>query len=177
MKIRYLTSIILVSINLYPLYGIFYLGFQYRDILFIYLIETIIVLFFTLIKLYFLKNKNKSNYKEIFWACIVFNFFGFMVATSNMYFKSINEALNSSNLLAILLIFISHTNSFFSNYIFNKEYERLNYSRITGSYITKSLSLFIIMFGSNLYIYLVIFKTLLDLMVHNNEHKEEIKVM
>ena len=176
-KVRYLTSLILVAANIYPLYGLVFLGLQFRDLLMIYLTETIIVLFFTFLKLYLLKRNDtkkfiKDFYGILFIVTIFLNFVSYIVITSNIYFKSIYEAYSSVTLTALVLIFLSHSISFIKNYIGNKEYINLNFPRVTGPYIIKSLATYLIMFGIEFYIFIIIIKIIVDLLVHNYEHKE-----
>jgi len=193
MKPVSLSSVSLVLANLFPIYGIFYLGWDLKIIFLVYLIENFIIGFFTVLKIIFLKLPNFKDapvfftiYERIYnivafvFVCLFFNgiYYGFL----NSLLLKDSISIQDSVKLAIPL-FISHLISFFSNYFAKLEYRKLKAENLIEGYMPRILTMHLtIIFGSfimhtigegdNLYLLyvLVLLKIISDLRAHNREH-------
>lgn len=193
MKPISLSSVSLVLANLFPIYGIFHLGWDLKTIFLVYLIENLIIAFFTVLKIIFLKLPNFKDipvfftiYERIYnivgfvFVCLFFNgiYYGFL----NSLLLKDSISIQDSVKLAIPL-FISHLISFFSNYFVKLEYTKLKAENLIEGYMPRILTMHLtIIFGSfimhtieegdNLYLLyvLVLIKIISDLRAHNKEH-------
>jgi len=189
---NYYPIISLIFTNLIPIFGILFLQWNLFQLLFVYSLETAIIGLFFNLRMIFSKiitNQNQvlSLYKRI--EGTIFGDFGLVVFivghATFIYILSITaeQRLNFSDYLFFLpLLFISHSISFFFNFIRRREYKIpvsvgllllqpykrvliMHLTIVIGGIITVSLSSYL-----GLVIPLIILKTLLDLIFHLKEH-------
>lgn len=210
---------VLLIANLFSLIGVIFLGWSSSLLLLGYWFESAIIGFFTIFKI-ILANKTGNNIEQvpiknkkimiylskiILIAFFIFHFGDFMIAHFiliipvfissgfKLSFPTLSSSLSSISLLLVSL-FISHTYSFFSNYIGKKEYEKISpsgamiqpYSRIVIMQIAVMLGAFlsvglIAVLGKNepskLFtlgqaIVLILIKTSFDVFSHINQHQK-----
>ncbi len=205
-----ISSISLILVNLIPLFGVLFFNWTLFSILFLYWLESAIIGFFTLVKMiaslaFDAKNLRKTNFQfELFSLVLgfillpffVFHFSTFMLGHLIFIFvvsglqkvSSLQSALTNFNLLDILFglifpflaLFLSHTISFFSNYIAKKEYSKKTvkqlmfspYKRIIIMHLTVILGAFIIL-KTNSHSFVIALLVLLKIAVDLHEHKKE----
>jgi len=189
---NYYPIISLIFTNLIPIFGILFLQWNLFQLLFVYSLETAIIGLFFNLRMIFSKiitNQNQvlSLYKRI--EGTIFGDFGLVVFivghATFIYILSITaeQRLNFSDYLFFLaLLFLSHSISFFFNFMRKGEYKIpisfgflllqpykrvviMHLTIVIGGIITISLSSYL-----GLVIPLIILKTLLDLIFHLKEH-------
>lgn len=178
MKIKYLTSLILIAVNMYPLYGIYFLGWELKNLILLYYFETLVIFIYTLLKINFLKKKKQldSFSKIVFWFSSFLNFIISFGLITTFYFPTRSLIISSISYTAIFLMIGSHGISFLKNFIYDKEYLTSNYSKVVGSYVSRAISLYLLAIfsfeneGLNFMILLILCKTFYDVLVHNYEH-------
>lgn len=181
-----LSIVSLFVANLFPLIGVFALGWNVSTILIIYWSENVIIGFFNIIKMALSKGevKRKQTYKRFFLivffvvhfgiftfghAAFVFSFF----VTENPSFRSL--------LPALLPLFISHGVSMVVNFIQNEEYKRVSYDRLFFQpYKRVFIMHMTIIFGawvatafhspSLVLVILIFLKIAVDIYFHKKEH-------
>ena len=182
----FLSSILLVAVNLLPLYGIFYWGWQPGSIMVLYWLETLMVGVFGVIKLRIAGQKEGALRIIVIYSFVLFVCGVFMLLLSPFIFStesmgggilSMVDAVRIA-LISILAMLISHTYSFFTNFIIGKEWQRLNLNNFMRDADTRIALLMIIVITALLtlstsvfyVIALVFFKTFMDLGNHLLRH-------
>ena len=189
---NYYPVISLILTNLIPIFGVLFLQWSLFQLLFIYSLETVIIGLLFNLKMIFTKeitNQNKvlSLYGRI--NGIIFGDFGLLMFVSShaafIYILSIvakQRLIFSDYLFFLALLFLSHSISFFFNFMRKGEYKIpisfgflllqpykrvviMHLTIVIGGIITISLSSYL-----GLVIPLIILKTLLDLIFHLKEH-------
>ena len=193
----------LLLVNLCPLYGVLFLGWNYSQILLIFLIETLVIAIFTIIKMslaskLYDKESAKANpdwirlyntksklIKMYFLFISVFIALPF-IAILAMNFNIIHtEIINSYKLLVLFLVITisSHTLSFFINYLPN-ERDKIYISSLFNLLLFRRimplfLSIFLLIFLSpivtkiNITVCVLLLKTAFDFMGHLKEHSSD----
>lgn len=201
MKIKTLTYpsvLLLILVNSIPIFGIIFLKWDIFSILFLYWLETIVIGFFNVLKMYTIE-REKSISLIIFFMIhyLGFNFIHLLFiinlfAPDNIFigsfFSNILILIKLLNIVVIALIplFISHGISLFFNFFKEKEYlqtslieqMKMPYKRVIIMHIIIILSgSFIINFKESTVaiILLVVLKILFDIFGHIKEHYKSIK--
>ncbi len=199
MKFSRVAVVSIIIANLFPILGVVYFGWNLFTLLILYLLENVVIGFFTILKMVKAERpsislvtkggliKGSSKRRAIFQftlfylgltaihGLIVFNIFG-------------NELVSGVSVGLLLLgLFASHGISFLTNYIARKEYQKTYPDKISGVIFIRVIlmhvfvlwgAFFISLTGELLYmlVSLAIFKLLIDLLGHLNEHKPFIRV-
>ena len=188
MKVNYVSASSLIFANLYPIYGVYFLGWGVPKIILLYFIESVLVAFYFLLKIYYIRYKNIinsfSNTNDLIGLSIWFSFWyiGTFAALHFLIFGNSNVYYQLS-LEGIILLFISHGISFYTNFVKNFEYEK----DLLGSLLVKIVFLrilplhFLIVFlasilmdsvlGPVIISLFIVAKTALDLFFHILEHR------
>ncbi|MFN3403498.1 MAG: DUF6498-containing protein [Cytophagaceae bacterium] len=183
---RQFTSVwVLILMNLVPVYGIMFSGWKAFDVVIIYVLETVIIGLFNIIKMSFgtvmtsgekdAGSKMMVHLLKLFLIpFFIFHYFFFIAIQSLFVFTFLGDQstvdfleipvtfrnlINSNTELfaAILSIFGSHSFSFLANYIGNKEYAKVGVvTMMIQPYIRIFIQQFVVVFGI---ILLSIFKT------------------
>ena len=140
MRSKY-SAIFLVLANLYPIYGVVFLGWNAKFILYTYWCENLIIGLFTVLKM--LKTKiyldntqsnnpglngndiSRSNSLKIFSFIVRYYFLSYL------YYSFINAIILSKDLshkiiVPVCFIFLSHAFSYVFNFIIGEEYKKLS---------------------------------------------------
>lgn len=188
MKVNFVSASSLIFANLYPIYGVYFLGWGVPKIILLYFIESVVVAFYFMLKIYYLRYKNIinsfSNTNDLFGLSIWFSFWyiGTFLALHFLVFGNSNVYYQLS-LEGIILLIISHGISFYTNFVKNFEYEK----DLLGNLLVKIVFLrilpmhFLIVFLASILMDLVlgpviislfiVVKTVLDLFFHILEHR------
>ncbi len=127
------TSLLLVLVNLIPLYGVMFLDWSVSLLLFFYWSESSIIGFFTILKMLMVK---AELWRKLFLTVVfMIHFGGFMLG--HLFFLiayvlpadgALKGQLDDPEILWMQIkwtyfaLFVSHFVSFFGNYVRNKEY-------------------------------------------------------
>ncbi|MBN1251727.1 MAG: hypothetical protein JXR51_04480 [Bacteroidales bacterium] len=193
--------IILLAVNLFPIFGVFFLNWDSFEIIFLYVVETFIIGFINVLKM----SKKEGIEKFFLIPFFIFHYNFFILIQSifvvifwsigNSGFDEINEnfgneifySIGSKDfIIAVLLIIFSHSVSFYKNYIKNKEFLLYNigelmflpYKRIIIQQITVIGGAFIILLLKAPIGFLIIFivlKIYFDMRAHFKSHSKTIK--
>ena len=187
MKVNFVSASSLILANLYPIYGVYFLGWDVPKIILLYFIESVLVAFYFLLKIYYIRYKNIinsfSNTNDLIGLSIWFSFWyiGTFVALHFLIFGNSNVYYQLS-LEGIILLIISHGISFYTNFVKNFEYEK----DLLGNLLVKILFLRILpmhflLFLASILMYsvlgpviislFIIAKTAIDLFFHILEHR------
>jgi hypothetical protein len=190
----------LILANLIPLFGVLLLGWQVFPILFLFWLENLVIGIFNVIKMLLASpdrlSKNSSKFFVIPFfiihygiftmvhGVIIFVFFGGLQNNdgqieNNGFYSLFN---GYSLVWAILALLISHTVSFFINYIGKKEFRSVSvaqlmfqpYGRVIVMHMTILAGAFLLAtLGTPVsgLVVLVVLKIILDLYAHLNQHK------
>lgn len=140
---RTLSEVFLLLVNIFPLFGIWFLNWKLSDIFILYWAESLIICFYWFAKLVttFILDRNRTQWLPIF----IFSFFFFMIHFGAFMFvhlmiimsmfifhgtqPSMNFILSATQdslmilIVPLIFLFISHGFSFIQNFILKKEYE------------------------------------------------------
>ena len=198
--LKRVSVIVLILMNLVPVFGVLFMGWRVFPILFLFWTENIVIGFFNIFKMAFAPpdttGKWGPKYKIIPFFCvhygmfalvhgiIVFAIFG-SVFESDDLFAGISSTYHSLITptfgWAVLALAASHTISFFVNYIGKGEYRRTSlqqlmvqpYARVIILHITVLIGGFLVMvLGSPVVglILLIALKTYIDVYSHYRQH-------
>lgn len=193
MKINPVSSLALIFANLYPIYGLYFLGWDIIKIILLYFLESVIIAFFSLIKIYYCWNETENVpirsyrqvYMEIFKAFFAYSFYlGLVFIFLKIFYFKYIDIYNYITFSGILIMIISHGISFYSNYIKNAEYEKTSDNVIVLKvFFLRLLPMHLIIIlpfelkdyiTNPIYISLfIIVKTLIDLFFHIIEHRNK----
>ncbi|RLD80208.1 MAG: hypothetical protein DRJ10_07755 [Bacteroidetes bacterium] len=186
----------LIAVNVFPIIGVFFLGWDIFEVVTLYVLETFIIGLFNIFKMFFVKDGGKPFLIPFFF--IHYNGFiliqsvfvliliggeidetGFLTegTIDSLYFTFTNRDF----IIAILLIIFSRGVSFFRNFIKQREFENVKlgnlmfapYKRIFIQQLMVIVgAIIVILFDApmGLLIILIILKTFLDLRAHNKSH-------
>jgi hypothetical protein len=196
LKIKNLSVISLVLVNLVPLAGVLFWKWQLFSILFLYWLESAIVGFYTVLRMLKAEGKGPSNFEindrpaEEYSRAFVIGFFimhyGIFMAVHRMFlFAFFGPARMSHKEIAIAFLFLllSHGISYVFNFLGKQEYKRLSlgqlmmqpYARIFVMHFTVLLGGFAIKSLGAPPVALVVMilgKTTIDLCAHLREHQK-----
>ena len=173
---RTLSEFFLLSVNILPLFGTWFLNWKLSDIFILYWAESLIIGFYWFVKLAttFILDKNRKqrlpNFIFIFFFFLI-HFGGFMfghliILMSLIIFRGVQEnfdlifSATQNSLITLMtpliLLFISHGFSFIQNFILKKEYETwikksggFPYAPPYGRIVVMHISVFLIAFLIN----------------------------
>ncbi|MBP7768210.1 hypothetical protein KA082_00040 [Candidatus Woesebacteria bacterium] len=198
MKISFDTLSIIIS-NVIPLYGVIFLGWKIDAILFIYWCETVIIGFYTILKIFFANFLTAESRSWIISKINITLFFlihfggfsvmhGVAILALIGYFNALQyteiPAFILSLSIPILSIFISHGISFIKNYIIGGESKKAIIQDVMSyPYERIFLTQIIIIIGGFIYfsflhsyivylVLLIISKIILDIQSHTRLHKK-----
>lgn len=184
LKERKYSIMSIIALNLIVIIGIIFFNWDGKFLILSFWIETLIIWLYTRVKLIWL-SWYRLNKKSIFQVVVFPIHFWFFLL---WHFRFINELIfrNWENIdfsyrglfLVIASIIISHGVSFYTNFIKNEEYITSNkfqeisvvpYIRI----IPMHIAIFVMMFADarSAILFIVIFKMIADILVHENEHR------
>ncbi|MBU1027193.1 MAG: hypothetical protein KKA31_05620 [Candidatus Margulisbacteria bacterium] len=189
------STIILLLANLFPIYGVLFNGWHIVDILFLYWAESAVIGFFNILKMLTSKiEKGDSVILTVLMrgaASLFFtvHFGGFMLVhgififaiAAEFYAQPIHPlALLSDTWIAIVCLFLSHGQSYITNYWINRERDNSQtgmlmaqpYARIIIMQLTLIFGLMLTMiFGQPIFLLLlfVVLKMIVDLSAHLRE--------
>jgi len=190
--------IILILVNLYPIFGALFLDWEIFPVLLLYWTENIAIGVINVLKM-ILATPSKRN----LWAaklfmvpffCIHYGgftlghgvfIFGLFSRYADFFdFQTMFQVIGDYHLSwGILSIFISHSASFYLNYIKNKEYQEADlahlmmqpYGRVIFLHVVTILGGFLVAFlnaPAGLLILLVLAKIVVDVLVHLRQHQK-----
>lgn len=195
---KHLSKISLIFSNLVPIYGVIYLGWSFVSILYLYWFENIILAFFTILKLLWVKPLQTEEFKEkklinlfelwvskIFLAYFFLLHFGlFTIGHGFLLFLLFGKqfTFQPNYIVGIIFMFLSHGVSFVTNYLMPKIYLKTlpnglmfnDYSRIFIVHITTIVCFLLFSYQSSL-LYIIIFtliKTIIDLLSHIYQYSQ-----
>lgn len=184
---KIISSALLIIINAYLLFGIFFLEWDSRVIITSYWIESVVLIFFSIIKLK--KAKDYTLYKSKRYPLNLSGDDNSAIGLS-MFFMLIYipfivliylKGQDLHSLLMPVLIFliqtlISHGVSYKINFIGKAEFKKIPKGKIGYNILIRLIPIHITLifaFASDLSVaLLVVLKTLIDLTIHNYSHKE-----
>jgi hypothetical protein len=192
------TLIYLVCVNFIPVFGVLFFGWNAATVVHGYWYETVIIGFFFLLKILFLKNTQNiiNNYQrpislltiimKIFLIIFFAIHFGMFVFVHKMFltFLMPDTQVQPAGILSMIIsLFISHGLSFLQNFIGQKEYDRkVNigqlmlspYQRIIIMQCTIIFGAFLAMLtqlNQSLFIVFILAKIFFDIKAHQTEHQ------
>lgn len=197
------TALILLVSNLTILILALLLDWSLLGIIMTYWIENLIIGVLNIPKIILAKQQHPGHRPDTIWskiATIIFFCFHYVVFGALHFFiiallftmddpivpmhQKLYNALDSIEILGATLLFISHTASFFLNFIKKKEYNQVSpfaqmlkpYIRILIVHGYIFLGGYVLLFFDNamviMLILFVLIKTLIDMMSHIREHKK-----
>jgi len=177
--------LILIVVNIFPIFGVIIFGWDIFEIVALYVIETFIIGTYNVIKMGF----TESNTKFVLIPFFLFHYNFFILIQSAFVVILIGDGIddlfslftNRDFLIAIGLIIFSHGLSFYKNYIKNKEFENMTVEKLMISpYKRIFVQQFMVIGGAFLVllfnapmgflIILIVLKTFLDFRAHNKSH-------
>lgn len=193
--------VFLIAVNLFPFFGIFFLGWTVFSIIFLYWFENIIVGVFNVGRMIFCAVKDpKENIGKLFLIPFFCAHYGMFTAVHGVFviflfgmpefkgtapnFELVMSLIQKQRISeAALFIFLSHAFSFFWNYLKKGEFRRANlglllfspYQRIVLLHVSILFGGFLLMaLGSPLLgLCLFIFlKIIMDVRAHLKEHRK-----
>lgn len=179
---RYSSSAFLVLSNLFPIYGVYFLDWTFVPILFAYILETFIVIFFSGLKTYI---ATRSNPVGLLIGMLIFSipnlFYGAFAFSWFIFFPGKSLDINSI-LITSVALFFSHLVSFLINFIGQKEYlHYFNEQAFSDQVLTRiGITHLTIWAGGIVFalvgfeivglVVFIFFKTAVDLKYHMKEH-------
>ena len=185
MKINFVSASSLILANLYPIYGVYFLGWGVPKIILLYFIETVLIAFYFVLKIYYLQLKNiiTTFSKADLYFFIFFFLFWFGATFVFLNFLFLKNVYSYVSFSGILLMLVSHGISFYSNFVKNLEYEKnsiggllikIIFLRILPMHLLIIFLASILMdlvLGPVIISLLIVVKTAIDLFFHILEHR------
>jgi hypothetical protein len=175
--------VILILANLFPIFGVLYLGWSLPNILYLYWAESAIIGFFNILKMATAQGGEPPKNK-LFFTCFFMIHYGLFMVVHFVFLtiillkafeaQGLNIGLLSSIRWGLILLFLSYSSSFLANYIGKGEYKSASekvlllqpYGRIVVMHLTILLGTAIIWLSGPsivLLVLLVLFKMIADL--------------
>ncbi|NQT27325.1 hypothetical protein HQ585_18370 [candidate division KSB1 bacterium] len=197
------SMISLIIVNLFPIYGIIFWGWQIFPIMFLFWSENVVVGFYNILRMIAFKSEEGVTWVTKLFMIPFFIFhYGMFTAVHGVFvialfgqglFDDVDPV--SQNIfypiisnpymqLAVLALFLSHGYSFFANYIRKGEYKTTTlqqlmsrpYKRIVILHVTLIVGGFLVMALQSPIAGLLLFillKTIIDLIAHQREHRKK----
>ena len=193
MKVNYVSASSLILANLYPIYGVYFLGWGVPKIILLYFIETVLIAFYGLLKMYYLRYEdinvpivsNKQRLEKLFGYFFIFSFWlGVSFVFLNILIFEKSDVYSYISYNGILLMFISHGISFYTNFIKRNEFElnsmtgfffEIFFLRLAPMHFFIFLSSYLLdsIVGPILISFFILTKTAIDLLFHLIEHRSK----
>jgi len=193
MKVNFVSASSLIFANLYPIYGVYFLGWGVPKIILLYFIETVLIAFYGLLKMYYLHYENvdvpiisnKQRFKKLFEFFFFFSFWlGVSFVFLNILIFGKSDVYSYISLNGIFLMFISHGISFYINFIKKSEFEKnsmvglffkIFFLRLAPIHFFIFLSAYLLnsIVGPILISFFILLKTSIDLLFHLIEHRSK----
>jgi hypothetical protein len=190
-QIRSTSSLLLILANLVPVVGVFFLGWEIGELMLLFWIESAIIGFFNVLKIFVV-----GKWAALFYAPFFIGHFGGFMAVHLIFVFALFVNPGESDDLsvtamafltiwpAIISLFISHGFSFLMNFLGKKEYlhktvkQQMSepYKRIIIMHVTILFGGFMVMALSNTLaplILLIGLKLIIDLYAHHQEHSDD----
>jgi hypothetical protein len=191
MKINFVSISSLILANLYPIYGVYFLGWGVPKIIFLYFIETVLIAFYGLLKMYFLKYENintpvhlfRQRFKKLFGFFFIYSFWlGVAYVFLSVLIFDESNAYSYISYEGIFFMLISHGISFYTNFIKKNDFEKnsmtglffeIFFLRIAPIHFFIFLSSYLLnsIVGPILISFFILAKTIIDLFFHILEHR------
>lgn len=191
MKVNYVSASSLIFANLYPIYGVYFLGWGVPKIILLYFIETVLIAFYGILKMHYLHYENinvpiisyKQRLQKIFEFFFFFSFWlGISFVFLNILIFGKSDVYTYISYNGIFLMFISHGISFYTNFIKKNEFEKnsmvglffeIFFLRLAPMHFFIFLSSFLLesIVGPILISFFILVKTVIDLFFHILEHR------
>ena len=195
-KLRDKSILILMLVNLFPIIGVTFFGWDIFEIVILYVLETMIIGLFNILKMFIVKDGGKPFLIPFFFI----HYNGFILIQSVFVLMLLGGEIDDTGLLtegtindlyltftnrdfiiAILLIIFSHGVSFFRNFIKKRAFENLKLGKLMfAPYKRIFVQQFMVIGGAMIVMlfqapmgFLIIFimlKTVLDLRAHSKSH-------
>jgi hypothetical protein len=195
------SALALILVNLFPIFGVFYWGWQVFPVLFLFWSENLIIGFYTIMRILSSQPKNILAWiSKLFMVPFFIFHYGMFTFVHGLFVVTLfgGKDIGSSSfpdpeiflrvareyhlLPAMAALFLSHGYSFLNNFIRKGEYLIRSsrqimgqpYSRIVLMHLTLIFGGFLIMLlGSSLFALLlfILLKIILDLIAHVREHQ------
>lgn len=191
-KLFNIPVLVLILSNLYPVYAVYNKEMTAFSVVVLYMLETLIVTFYTILKAKKLKGGGFSETNPLWlfilaYSVMTFASLGFFLAFMGIWFSSSNSSMsvwsffNTGLLKSFLFLFLSHGVSYYLHYINKKKYLRaefknlfaLPYKRIYVQTITVVVGGIILGMAKGAVAYmlvLMIIKIILDIKAHLKSH-------
>jgi len=193
MKVNFVSASSLIFANLYPIYGVYFLGWGVPKIILLYFIETVLIAFYSLLKMYYLHYENvdvpiisnKQRLKKLFEFFFFFSFWlGISFVFLNILIFGKSDVYSYISFNGIFLMFISHGISFYTNFIKKSEFEKnsmvglffeIFFLRVAPIHFFIFLSAYLLnsIVGPILISFFILVKTAIDLLFHLIEHRSK----
>jgi hypothetical protein len=193
MKVNFVSASSLIFANLYPIYGVYFLGWGVPKIILLYFIETVLIAFYGLLKMYYLHYENvdvpiisnKQRFKKLFEFFFFFSFWlGVSFVFLNILIFGKSDVYSYISFNGIFLMFISHGISFYINFIKKSEFEKnsmvglffkIFFLRLAPIHFFIFLSAYLLnsIVGPILISFFILLKTSIDLLFHLIEHRSK----
>lgn len=194
--------IALITVNLFPVFGVLFWGWDVFPIMLLYWSENVIIGFYNVLRMVVCTpKKNESWIAKLFLIpFFIIHYGGFTLAhgaivitfLGQSYFEGatgprldilMNIVREYGLFYAMLSIFLSHGYSFVMNYIRKGEYRQIGiqklimkpYSRIVILHVTLILGAFLVLILKSqvfILILFILFKIVIDLWAHLREHRQ-----
>jgi len=192
-KLFNLPVLFLILSNLYPIYAVYNNEITAFSVVVLYILETLIVTFYTILKAKKLKNDGFSKHDPLWlfilaYAVMTFATLGFFLVFIGIYLSqaenpiSVWSFFNASLWNGLLLLLFSHGVSYYFNYILKKEYLHTTfdnlfstpYQRVVAQQITIIVGGVVLGIVNGAFAFmavLIIVKITLDIKAHIKSHK------
>ncbi|MFC1722259.1 DUF6498-containing protein [Patescibacteria group bacterium] len=191
----------LILVNLYPIVGVIFFGWNLSSILFLYWFENLVLGFYNVLKMLMAQKPNvrgvqisgiggkRNDFSKkamVLFFVVHYGMFTFVHGIFLLAMVANNFVFQLGLLTPIILLFVSHGVSYFTNFIGKREYERVSsedlmispYLRIMVMHLTVIFgSWFIIRINGQMIgplVVLTIIKTIVDLLSHAYEHNKNL---
>jgi len=194
--------IALVAVNLFPIFGVLYWGWEIFPIMLLYWSENVIVGFYNVLRLATCRPEEKYSWLgKIFFIPFFIVHYGGFTAGHGVFVAAIFSQnatgysggfspleilrfiVENKLFLAIAALFVSHGYSFVANYLGKGEYEKADvqtlmmqpYRRVIVLHITIIIGGFLMMALNSPFIgllFFILFKTFMDFGAHVKEHRK-----
>jgi hypothetical protein len=200
-NIEYSSVIALIVVNLFPVFGVFYWGWDVFPIMLLFWSENVIVGFYNVLRMMACRPKEAASWAQKLFLIpfFVIHYGGFtaahgvfvVVLFGQSAFQStagprldmlLQIVLENNLLVAVLALFASHGYSFITNYLRGGEYRRTTLSGLMSQPYGRVVVLHLaLIFGGILIAFLkspafglvlfIVLKIVLDLATHVREHR------
>ncbi len=194
---KYYAGLALIFFNLIPLLGVIYWDWKLFDILFLYWLESLVIVIYNGFKIHKVAKINQYPQPSYFvygyiyfmlsgfWLIIICVFFGPLKST---FFELPGEALDLGVIFPLIGLIISHGISYKNNFLDNKEYRNLTVNQVFYAPIFRYSIIQLVVFFTGIgylitdsiffgAITMVVLKTILDLFAHWQEHRTRAKLI